>query len=208
MPKAITRSSVPVGITSIETKSLDAQVSEASIDGGTTINTGAALNTFQTGLSLDVVPQLMANGIVDLNISVSVASETPKADGDENRNPTINSRTLTTSTSVPSQMTLLIGGLSIVTKTESVNGIPVLSKIPVIGETVFANKSKGEQKRTLLVFVTPTVIYPNEVPKTYVNYDEWDTIRNGETHNPQIERAPMPRAPEIRRAIPVGNGMR
>ncbi len=66
-----------------------------------------------------------------------------------------------TRVSVPDGGTLLLGGLKITAEEETEVGVPVLSKIPVIGRA-FRNQSKVKDSKILLILVKPTIILQEE----------------------------------------------
>jgi type IV pilus assembly protein PilQ len=53
--------------------------------------------------------------------------------------------------------TAVIGGMVRQNETELVRGVPVLSKLPIIGG-LFRSKSKADAKRELVIFVTPRIV--------------------------------------------------
>jgi general secretion pathway protein D len=53
--------------------------------------------------------------------------------------------------------TIVVGGLSIVERTESRSGIPLLMDIPVLG-ALFRNTNERENRRDLIVLVTPRIV--------------------------------------------------
>jgi general secretion pathway protein D len=62
---------------------------------------------------------------------------------------------------VPDGGTLLLGGLKQTAGTETEIGVPVLSKIPIIGR-LFTNRSKVADQKILLILVKPTIILQEE----------------------------------------------
>ena len=66
-----------------------------------------------------------------------------------------------TRVSVPDGGTLLLGGHKIAAQAEKEAGVPVLSKIPVLG-ALFTNRSKVRDERVLLILVKPTIILQDE----------------------------------------------
>ncbi len=66
-----------------------------------------------------------------------------------------------TRVSVPDGGTLLLGGQKVTAEIEKEAGVPVLSKIPVLGR-LFSNRSKIRDQKILLVLVKPTVILQEE----------------------------------------------
>jgi tetratricopeptide (TPR) repeat protein len=68
---------------------------------------------------------------------------------------------LMTRVSVPDQGTLLLGGQKITSEVEMEAGVPVLSKLPIIGRA-FSNSSKIRDHKILLILVKPTIIIQEE----------------------------------------------
>jgi len=67
-----------------------------------------------------------------------------------------------TRVSVPDGGTLLLGGQKVTEEVEREAGVPVLSKIPIIGR-IFSNRSKIKDSKILLILVKPTIILQDEV---------------------------------------------
>ena len=67
-----------------------------------------------------------------------------------------------TRVSVPDGGTLLLGGQKITEEVEKEAGVPVLSKIPIIGRA-FSSRSKIKDSKILLILVKPTIILQEEV---------------------------------------------
>ena len=66
-----------------------------------------------------------------------------------------------TRVSVPDGGTLLIGGQHLTGEAEMEEGVPVLSKIPILGR-LFENRSKIKDQNILLILVKPTIILQEE----------------------------------------------
>jgi len=66
-----------------------------------------------------------------------------------------------TRVSVPDGGTLLLGGQKITVEVEKEAGVPVMSKIPIIGR-LFSNRSKIKDQKILLILVKPTIILQEE----------------------------------------------
>jgi len=75
--------------------------------------------------------------------------------------PLIESAVAQTRVSVPDCGTLLIGGQKISGEAERNQGVPVLSKIPLIGR-LFENRSKIKDEKILLILIKPTIIIQRE----------------------------------------------
>jgi type II secretory pathway component GspD/PulD (secretin) len=66
-----------------------------------------------------------------------------------------------TRVSVPDAGTLLLGGQRITAEVDKEGGVPVLSKIPILGR-LFSNRSKVKDHKILLILVKPTIILQEE----------------------------------------------
>ena len=67
-----------------------------------------------------------------------------------------------TRVSIPDGGTLLLGGQKIAEEVEREAGVPILSKIPILGR-LFSNRSKIKDQKVLLILVKPTIILQEEV---------------------------------------------
>jgi type II secretory pathway component GspD/PulD (secretin) len=75
--------------------------------------------------------------------------------------PTTQNATVRTRVAVPDRGTLMLGGLTISANREIESGVPVLSKIPVMGR-FFSNRSTVDDKQMLLILVKPTILLQEE----------------------------------------------
>ena len=66
-----------------------------------------------------------------------------------------------TRVNVPDGGTILLGGLKITAEEQREAGVPVLSKIPLLGR-VFDNRSNIKDNKILLILVKPTIILQKE----------------------------------------------
>ncbi|HET9032424.1 MAG TPA: type II secretion system secretin GspD [Dokdonella sp.] len=124
-------------------------------NGGTTTNTGIGQTTYlDTGVILKVKPRVNPGGLVFMDVSQEVSKPGPAAPG---ANPPINTRTLDSSIAVQSGQTILLGGLISEDDQDSDDGVPGLSRIPVLGK-LFGSTSKNHQRTELIVLITPQVV--------------------------------------------------
>ena len=66
-----------------------------------------------------------------------------------------------TRVSVPDGGTLLLGGQKVTSEVEMEAGVPVLSKVPILGR-LFSNRSTVKDHKILLILVKPTIILQEE----------------------------------------------
>ncbi|MFK5855708.1 MAG: type II secretion system protein GspD, partial [Bacteroidota bacterium] len=154
---------------------------EASINVGTRIpiqnnsinnsnnNTFSSIRYLQTGIKLTVTPRINPGGLVYIELSQEVS--TPGIP-DANNNRDIDNRELSTEIAVQSGETVVMGGLITVNNGRSSAGVPILNKIPLIGN-LFGSKSKSSDRTELIVLLTPTVIdnpeQAKQLTKEYAN---------------------------------------
>jgi general secretion pathway protein D len=126
----------------------------------TGVSTGTGvLNSFQyleTGILLAVTPRINSGGLVTLEVNqeVSAPSSTPTV---INPNPDISTRSAKTSVVVASGESIAPAGLIREVVTYDSTGIPLLSKIPLIG-AAFGTQSFNRERTELVLVITPKII--------------------------------------------------
>lgn len=119
-------------------------------------NTISQVQFRQTGVSLKVKPRVSSNGMVFMDITQDVSSPSttgPTIAG----NISVDNRRLKTEVAVQSGETVVLAGLIKETSGTGSNGIPYLSRIPVIG-ALFGTRTLNTAREEVLVLITPTVI--------------------------------------------------
>jgi len=76
--------------------------------------------------------------------------------------PEVETAQVRTRVSVPDGGTLLLGGQKLGAEIDKEAGVPILSKIPILGRA-FSNRSKVKDHKILLILVKPTIILQEEV---------------------------------------------
>jgi len=118
-------------------------------------------NPFQTverkdvGLILKVTPHINQGDSVRLDIHQEASSIASSVSGAIDL--ITSKRELTTSVLVPDGGLLVLGGLSDESINESTQGVPGISRIPVLGN-LFKSRSSKRNKRNLMVFLRPTIL--------------------------------------------------
>lgn len=115
-----------------------------------------AIEYKDTGVILKITPRVNSGGLVLLDISqeVSDVSSTSTSNIDS---PTISTRRLATSIAVQDSQTIALGGLIRAIKTQGNDGIPLLSRIPVLG-ALFGTKTQNDRRTELLIMLRPRVV--------------------------------------------------
>ena len=106
-------------------------------------------------LRLKVKPLITYNGQIDMELNVNQDKiGTPL---NQFLPPPINTKQVTTKVLVENGGTVVIGGIFDRTENVVVNKVPFLGDIPVIGH-IFRNTVRVDNKRELLIFVTPRIL--------------------------------------------------
>lgn len=108
-------------------------------------------------LSLAVTPQIAPDNTMKLMINHQNDSLAQDAQNQDPNNPTINTSKIDTSVLVNSGDILVLGGLISNNETESIQKIPLLGDIPLLGH-LFQYKQKSIDKKNLMVFIKPILI--------------------------------------------------
>jgi general secretion pathway protein D len=127
-----------------------------------TVGTSSAFQTVQreeVGTILDVTPQINQGDAVLLKIDLESSSLSTSA-GDAGSLIT-NKRTISTSVLIRDGGTLVLGGLIQDSTTNTQNSVPLLGKIPLIGE-LFRTRDTEKSKTNLLVFLRPHILRNDE----------------------------------------------
>lgn len=147
---------------------------EATLNVGTkipinsvSVNTGVGDNTYSqvqyldTGVILKVRPRITRDGVVFLDIVQEVSSAGASPAGcDATKttcNPPINTRKISTEAAVQSGDTIMLAGLITNSTEDGSNGVPGLSKIPVVG-ALFGKKTQKSGRTEVIVLLTPTIV--------------------------------------------------
>jgi general secretion pathway protein D len=124
-------------------------------------NTYSQVQYLDTGVILKVRPRITRDGVVFLDIvqEVSSAGAIP-AGCDPTKttcNPPINTRKISTEAAVQSGDTIMLAGLITNSDEDGSNGVPGLSKIPVLG-ALFGRKTQNTGRSEVIVLLTPTIV--------------------------------------------------
>ena len=128
---------------------------------------------FSWGISLSVTPRISPDGLIAVEIVptisdctgyVTVNSKT-ESDTPYTQYPIIDVKRLTTEFTMKDGATAVIGGLSRTKEEDVDSGIPLLRKIPWIGQKLFGWKSRQKIQKEIVVFVTIGIADPQNLPR-------------------------------------------
>jgi len=107
------------------------------------------------GTVLTITPTINPDGYVNLQVTQTDNSATNEVQFDA---PIINKREATTQVFIRDGQTTVIGGLAGNTRSRQDSGIPLISRIPLIGTLLFGNTSRTDDTTELFLFLTPHII--------------------------------------------------
>lgn len=144
--------SSPRVVTADQTKAIIEQGEELPYQQST--SSGATSIAFKKAvLKLEVTPQITPEGSVIMTVDVNKDSRgtlTPQGYA-------INNKHVATQVLVENGGTVVIGGIYTQDEGETVNKVPLLGDVPVLGH-LFKNKVRTSSKTELLIFLTPKVV--------------------------------------------------
>ena len=123
-----------------------------------TANNPATVTFKKAVLSLLVTPQITPDNRITMGVEIhkdSVGQFVPTGNG--GFVPSIDTKNVTTQITVNNGDTAVIGGIYEETSNNTINSVPFLGEIPVIGY-LFKQTSRTTEKTELLIFLTPRVI--------------------------------------------------
>jgi general secretion pathway protein D len=145
----------------------------------------------ETGVVLEVTPRINSGGYVtmDVNQSVSSVVNTTTSQIDS---PTFQQRRLTSTISVKTGETILLGGLIQQTDTRNTSGIPFLHDLPGVGP-LFGSRANTAGRTELIMLMTPHVISSDADSRNLTARieQEFETVLDSSTRRalPNLRRA-------------------
>ncbi len=122
-------------------------------------NTAAPFTTIErrdVGITMQVLPRVTSNGVVRLDISQEVSSLV-NANVEGAADLITNRRVIETTVQAQDGGTVVLGGLITDDNRAARGKVPGLGDVPIIGG-LFRSRSEDQTRRTLFVFMRPTVI--------------------------------------------------
>jgi general secretion pathway protein D len=150
-------------------------------------------NPFQTieredvGVILTVTPHVNEGDSVRLDIRQEVSSLSPNVTGAVDL--ITNKRELSTSVLVPDGGMLVLGGLTSDEARESVQGVPGLSRIPLLGN-LFKSRSGSRSKRNLMIFLRPFILR-DAITETSLSSEKYNFLRSEQIRMRDAESTPF-----------------
>lgn len=172
----------------------------------------AGVNPFQTierrdiGLSLRVRPQISEGGTVKM----AIYQETSSIQQSTTSGLITSKRSIDTNVLVDDGQIIVLGGLIEDTLNDSLEKVPGLGDIPVLGY-LFRYQTKKRGKTNLMVFLRPTVVRTDMQSEALAS-DRYDYIRGAQLAvqpqgNVLMPNMDLPRLPPLEDGRPIGGPM-
>jgi type II secretory pathway component GspD/PulD (secretin) len=115
----------------------------------------------EAGISLEITPRvhgdMVAVQIDKAEVSEDIRSSDTSSDNSSSSFPIINRRVVKTSVNVRDGHTIVIGGLVQSQSIERITRMPIMSRIPIIGN-IFKTVDKQKQDAEVAVFISPRIV--------------------------------------------------
>jgi general secretion pathway protein D len=147
--------------------------------GGGVVNPFQTIQREQIGVQLTITPQISEGGALILDISQEISSIASSSQGAVDI--VTNQRTIDTTVIVEDGDILVLGGLIEDTLRESVQKVPILGSIPLIG-SLFRSSTTDKVKTNLMVFIHPRILRDNQAA-AYETEAKYNYLRDLQQQN-------------------------
>src|SRR6266487_4281448 len=167
-----------------------------TLTNATTVNNVASVSSSieykKVALQLEVVPLINSQKEVSLDILQKIDALADNRVISGNVVPVISTRYIRTNVSAPNKSTIVLGGLIEDNKQRNTNGIPYLSRIPLIG-AAFRSTKDNRTRQELIILMRP------EVTLTKLDAYRLRQKQEDRTHfGPELEQDDCPECPKPR----------
>jgi type IV pilus assembly protein PilQ len=115
----------------------------------------------ESGISLEITPRVHGNMVaVDISkaeVSEDIRGSDTSSDSSTSSFPIINRRVVKTNVNVRDGHTIVIGGLVQSQSVDRITRVPVLSRIPILGN-IFKTVDKQKQDAEVAIFISPRIV--------------------------------------------------
>jgi type II secretory pathway component GspD/PulD (secretin) len=137
------------------------------------------------GTQLTVTPSISEGGFIRLEYEIELSNFISATGLGEGLPPPRNTRTVTGKSTIPTDSTIVIGGLTVEDVRDTVIKVPFIGDIPLVGQ-LFRRTNKVNNKAKVYVFLTPRIM-------TDPNFNDLKLLTQG----PQADMAVDLDAPEL-----------
>ncbi len=179
---------------------------------GRGVDVSSVSNVFTTverrdvGIKLKLTPQVTDGETVVLEVFEEVSALVPSSQLDANTvGPTTTVRSASTTVSVKDGHTAVVGGLISDSLAESTSKVPLLSRIPLLGN-LFKHRSNKSSKVNLVVFLTPHIIR-SEADLALATERSKDKFKEAMHESVQVHPLPGDSPKGGLREVPINGGL-
>jgi type II secretory pathway component GspD/PulD (secretin) len=134
---------------------------------------GSQVTYTNLGTILKVTPRISANDTINLKVIPEISdvggTVTKTVSGQINQADFFDVRRIETRVLIPSGNTLVMGGLVSDSSTKGNTKVPFMGDIPLLG-WAFRSESKTQNKKNLLIFITPTIVQNEDFQPTQTDF--------------------------------------
>jgi general secretion pathway protein D len=120
------------------------------------ISRQAAGEFVEAGITMRVTPSISEDGYIRLQVELDITNFTGESPT-PGVSPPRQVRVIDTNVTIPDESTVVIGGLKSSESSRTVNKIPLLGDIPLLGE-LFKSQRKVERRTNLYIFLRPKIL--------------------------------------------------
>ncbi len=133
----------------------EAYITQTQSQATSTTVTSETVEFIDVGVKLKVVPKIGADGFITMKLKPEVSSVKETITTNlGSRIPIVQTSQSETVVKIKDGMMIMIAGMTKLEKTDSINGWPVLSKMPLLG-LLFSNRVKETKRTEVIIFLTP-----------------------------------------------------
>ncbi len=134
-------------------------ITKRESDPSRTVSVFSSIERKDVGITLRITPQITEGDFVKLDIyqEISSVKQEPNTEVLISVGPTTTKRSTSTSVVVKDNQTVVIGGLMEEKKSATIDKVPLLGDLPLLG-WIFKSESLTKEKTNLLVFLTPHIV--------------------------------------------------
>jgi general secretion pathway protein D len=156
-PAIIATDSIPASISvGVDVPTLTSQSVGGVIVSGSSQFTNT-VSSRSTGVSLNITARVNPSGVVTLMINQELSAPVnPSSNGIQS--PSFSKRAVQTQITMQDGDTIAIGGIIAETSGWTTQGMPGISRIPILG-SLFGSQSYNKGRSEIIIFMTPRVIY-------------------------------------------------
>ncbi|MBI2840823.1 MAG: hypothetical protein HYX75_21095 [Acidobacteria bacterium] len=127
-----------------------------------------------SGVTMTITPTVMPDGMIRMDLDVVDSQFVPTV---ENVAAEVDKNHASSTMQVESGQTIVIGGLALNRQAQGRAGVPILSRIPIVG-ALFGNQSVTLSRQEVILYLTPhlwdpSMDLPIQVPRTFSVRGMW-----------------------------------